>query len=949
MQNKSYLKRSLAGLLSLLLAWTLIPAAAASSSLMVCPECKQTTLSSTVVRRANCHETGVIEYKCSNSSCNYYNLSSTNSTDPTYHDAVYTDNGNGTHSGVCAHDGARIEGEKHTFGLNGRCEKCGAYNYGQVVMNLPDRTVPVALNNADAKLTAGSVQLVLDRADITEDYDITYSWYYQGKQVSTSAECPLPASVYGKEGVYYYNLYVMAVPKGEINRQPVSESCTITVQVEELVVASAIITTEDVALRMDESDYWSGDSISSQIYEAAKIFCGRNADPDYVVFDLNSKSGVTVGDLDVASGTTHYYFSWNNSSLDDLRFTTKGVAGDYTIGFTVYDTAGKSYAGVLTITVQQYVGSMDVLYIVSRNEPFNLSSADFEAFWAKVNPRGALDYISFNEIPRSVDGALYADYTSQALPGDRVRTSDLYYVEPGKTEYGIDEVTFLPGVAQSSYITLGFTAFGTRGTGYTSRRDGTMYIFFTSEAQSADVSLTVSATGAALDPAAFQKAYQTAVGGTGASFYIQLLDVPASGALYTGRTGSKEGVRLTQSAVEGRPFAYNGSMNETISSLTYVPGSAKEESIRYVVSSAQGTPLFAGKIIFSTGGSTGSTDSTDSDNSTASAANRVSYKCGPSGVAFQAGDFADLPGKDAPKLNMVSFTLPASSDGVLYWGRTASSAGTPITNPNEWYSVSATAVANSVNNITFVPAAGHVGLVTIAFDAINNSGSRSSGTVQITVGSTDTTTNPGATSNPGTTTTLPVKTFSDVPGSEWFYTYVTDLTTSGVLNGYPDGTFRPNGAVKFSEALKMILIAAGYPEQAATGSHWASGYLARAQADSLLPASVLADMAKLKNPYDMLERNISRYDIAEITSRAMKLTAVAVASSPFTDMEATDAYAPYVMSLYNAGIITGDTDKNGQPIYNGKYAIRRSEFAAVIWRVQNYVRTGSANGAAAAG
>ncbi len=945
MKKKNLLARPLAALMALIMTLTLVPAAsAAGTPATVCPVHTTTYyIITNVIKEATCHEEGVAEYSCPVQGCTNQNILKKTPVNPSNHDATYTNNGDGTHTGVCKYDNVSLPRENHAYNNSGLCEKCGAYNYGQVKMELPDRTASVALNDAGAKLSAGTVKLTLGSADITEDYNLTYSWYYQGNQVSTTAECTLPASVYGREGVYYYTLHVLAVPKGTLTRQPVSESCTITVRVEELITASAIITTEDAMLRLDEEDYWSSASISSQIYEAVKSFCGRNADPSYVTFDVNSISGGNVGTLEnVTNSGAAYSFSRVGNSLDDVRFLTRGEAGDYSISFTAYDTARKAYAGVLTITVQQYVGNMDVLYITSRNEPITLSAADFEDFWAKTNPRGALDYISFNETPRSVDGTLYIDYTSQVISGDRVRTSDQFYVEPGRNEYGIDAVSFLPGVTQSGYITLSFTAYGSRGSGYSSRRDGTMYIFFnTGDSRSADISLTTSAAGTALDPAAFQRAYQSATGGTGASFYIQLLDVPASGALYTGRTATKQGVRLTAAAIEGRPFAYNGDRNETISTLTYVPGTAASESIRYVASSAQGKPLFAGKITFK---------STSSTTPPTPSSARVSYTSTSAGVTFKASDFENLPGPNAVKLNMVSFTLPSAAFGTLYYGRTAVSAGTPIVSGNDWYSVSSAAVTNSVNNITFVPAAGQVGPVTIFFDALNNNGDRSTGSVLITV--TPSTTNPGNPSNPGTSTnpgpTLPAKTFSDVPKSEWFYTYVTDLTTSGVLSGYPDGTFLPNGVVKLGEALKMIMTAANpteYTNLAKTGDHWASGYLSRARADNLLPADLVD---KLDRKVENLDRAVSRYVIAEIASRAMRLTPVPAAASPFTDMAVTEAAAPYVMALYSAGIVTGDKDKKtGLPIYNGTFAIKRSEFATIIWRVQNYVRTGSANGTAA--
>ncbi|MFR4068373.1 MAG: S-layer homology domain-containing protein [Oscillospiraceae bacterium] len=55
--------------------------------------------------------------------------------------------------------------------------------------------------------------------------------------------------------------------------------------------------------------------------------------------------------------------------------------------------------------------------------------------------------------------------------------------------------------------------------------------------------------------------------------------------------------------------------------------------------------------------------------------------------------------------------------------------------------------------------------------------------------------------------------FSDVPEDSWFYTDVMTLAESGVIGGYPDGTYRPTKKVTTGEALKMILLAAGYPER----------------------------------------------------------------------------------------------------------------------------------------
>lgn len=48
------------------------------------------------------------------------------------------------------------------------------------------------------------------------------------------------------------------------------------------------------------------------------------------------------------------------------------------------------------------------------------------------------------------------------------------------------------------------------------------------------------------------------------------------------------------------------------------------------------------------------------------------------------------------------------------------------------------------------------------------------------------------------------KSFSDLPSSHWGYTYVQTLVGDGTINGYQDGTFRPEANVTRAEFVKMI-------------------------------------------------------------------------------------------------------------------------------------------------
>ena len=77
------------------------------------------------------------------------------------------------------------------------------------------------------------------------------------------------------------------------------------------------------------------------------------------------------------------------------------------------------------------------------------------------------------------------------------------------------------------------------------------------------------------------------------------------------------------------------------------------------------------------------------------------------------------------------------------------------------------------------------------------------------------------------------KKFSDVTSSTWCYKYVAELADSKVIDGYADGSFKPDNTITYGAALKLIMLAAGYPEQKPVNSNVFSGYLAKARAEGI--------------------------------------------------------------------------------------------------------------------
>ena len=169
--------------------------------------------------------------------------------------------------------------------------------------------------------------------------------------------------------------------------------------------------------------------------------------------------------------------------------------------------------------------------------------------------------------------------------------------------------------------------------------------------------------------------------------------------------------------------------------------------------------------------------------------------------------------------------------------------------------------------------------------------------------------------------------FPDVPDNAWYAGYVAELVEAEVVNGYGDGTFRPKNNVTWGEALKLILLSAGYAaqepveaEEGAPKPHWASGYLSLAERRGFVDEDAVADM----------NAPITRDELADFCAAALELKATA-AENPFADTERES-----VLRLYEAGIMEGSIDETGARHFKGGEPLTRAECCAVLVRVRDY-------------
>ena len=72
--------------------------------------------------------------------------------------------------------------------------------------------------------------------------------------------------------------------------------------------------------------------------------------------------------------------------------------------------------------------------------------------------------------------------------------------------------------------------------------------------------------------------------------------------------------------------------------------------------------------------------------------------------------------------------------------------------------------------------------------------------------------------------------FKDLPTNHWAYEYIMYLTSKNVINGYKDGTFKPNGTVTNAEFIKLVVMAAlpdwiDINDAESNLDHWAGPYV----------------------------------------------------------------------------------------------------------------------------
>ena len=98
--------------------------------------------------------------------------------------------------------------------------------------------------------------------------------------------------------------------------------------------------------------------------------------------------------------------------------------------------------------------------------------------------------------------------------------------------------------------------------------------------------------------------------------------------------------------------------------------------------------------------------------------------------------------------------------------------------------------------------------------------------------------------------------FPDVSPSDWFVIYTLHAKCFGIIEGYPDGTFKPSKTINFVEAAKIIVNVLEVPTSS-TGI-WYEGYVRALANKKAIPISISS-----------FDQQITRGEMAEIIYRIL--------------------------------------------------------------------------------
>lgn len=593
----------------------------------------------------------------------------------------------------------------------------------------------------------------------------------------------------------------------------------------------------------------------------------------------------------VSSGTT--YSRTGNPSLDRVSFVpAAGYTGTVRISYKGTDTAGRSFTGVVTITVNgggdNGGSTADISYPMKEDSWVTFRSADFNA--ASQSTLGEpLSYVRF-ALPPSSEGTLFYNYLGFGNYDSAVASTTSYYYSGTPALSG---VSFVPTTTTPNQVDIDYTGYTIKGNTFT----GTIHLGQDNSSQAGGGMRYTVFTGRSVNFST--NSFNTAcIAATGASLdYVLFTQMP---------TVAQGNLRYTRG---------NSSTNSNLSTTTRCYRSAPNSwDVQLSSVYFQASANYTGTVVlpftgYNTNGSSFTGQVTievtppSASNITYTGTTASPYRLSVYDVRNACNGALD------GTLSYITFTsLPSAAAGRLYSGYNGFRTGTQVNTGTRYYASG----SPSIDQLSFVPRGRYNGQVAIGFTATNTSGQSVNGRIVLNL-----------TSNGSSGY------FSDLNYHTWAAPAVDYLYQNGVTKGVTATAFGPNQQINRCDFVLMLCRAFQFGE--AGGYSFADvptdSYFAGAVAAAKQRGIVSGDGANFR-PYGKLTRQDAMVMIKNALDAAgwsVNASSTAILNQ-FSDGAAVSPYARNAVSaLVQLGAVNGD---NGRLLPHNP--ITRAEAAVIL-------------------
>lgn len=165
--------------------------------------------------------------------------------------------------------------------------------------------------------------------------------------------------------------------------------------------------------------------------------------------------------------------------------------------------------------------------------------------------------------------------------------------------------------------------------------------------------------------------------------------------------------------------------------------------------------------------------------------------------------------------------------------------------------------------------------------------------------------------------------FTDTKASDWFADALKAVTTDKIIDGYPDGSFKPGNTLNTDQLVKMLCAVNGFEISNAEG-YWAQNYIDRAEElgwfDNVSATTYNTPISRY-NAMQLIANALTTLDEVENKSYYK------IFISDFNDMPLM--YRDSVLTTFTNGIIGGYPDQS----FGGTNNLTRAEAAIIIHRI----------------